>query len=120
MDSAQEQSDVNSIRDIDAAQTTAYLKGLIACVVNTLPVVEVECHHSKINQTDVLQLETRICAEKERNIALNQQLIYECIQANDQVVPVENVDATLEEDRMARYRTLLLALKSVHVLYCIV
>lgn len=84
MDSVSNQSEFEDASDLYTVQNTAYLKGLLFSVVNTIPVVEVECHHSKVNRTDVLHLKRAIDEAKERNKILNQRL-FEYFLVNDQV-----------------------------------
>lgn len=84
MDSATNQSDFDDASDLYSAQNTAYLKGLLFSVVNTIPIVEVECYHAKTNKTDIRDLERSLDEAKERNNELNQRL-FEYFQENDQV-----------------------------------
>lgn len=84
MDSATNQSGFDDASDLYSEQNTAYLKGLLFSVVNTIPVVEVECYHAKTNKTDILDLERTVGEARERNKLLNQRL-FEYFQENDQV-----------------------------------
>lgn len=84
MGSVSNQSEFEDASDLYTVQNTAYLKGLLFSVVNTIPVVDVECYHSKVNQTDIRRLERSIDEAKERNKVLNQRL-FEYFEANDQV-----------------------------------
>lgn len=84
MDSATNQSDFDDASDLYSEQNTEYLKGLLFSVVNTIPVVEVECYHAKTNKTDIRDLEKSLSEAKERNKLLNQRL-FEYFHENDQV-----------------------------------
>lgn len=84
MDSVPNQSEFDDVSDLYSDENTAYLKGLLLSVVNTIPVVEVECFHSKVNQTNIRLLETSIDEAKQQNKILNQRL-FEHFRGNDQV-----------------------------------
>lgn len=84
MDSVPSQSGFDDVSDLYTDRNAAYLKGLLFSVANTIPVVDVECYHSKINQTNIVHLEQSIGEAKERNRELNQRL-FEFFQESNQV-----------------------------------
>lgn len=84
MDSPSHGSEFDDVSDLYTDHDVEFLKGLLFSVVNSIPMVDVECYHSKINQTDIRHLEQSVEEAKERNRTLNRQL-FEYFHTADQV-----------------------------------